>query len=69
MVGSIQMRMAYSAPNTCRLPTPSIRAIGSCMLLTSQSEISELVALLFLSYTARISRKLLCDFSTVTPDC
>ena len=39
------------------------------MLLTSQSEMSELVALLFLSYTARISRKLLCDFSTVTPDC
>ena len=69
MVGSIQTRIAYSAPNTCRLPTPSTRASGSCILLTSQSEISELVARLVLSYTARISRKLLCDFSTVTPDC
>ena len=38
-------------------------------MLTSQSAISELLAASVLSYTPTISRKLLCDFSTVIPDC
>ncbi|MNV43043.1 hypothetical protein D3C71_1347460 [compost metagenome] len=67
--GSSQMRIAYSAPNTCKLPTPSTRASGSWTLLTSQSAMSELLALSVLSYTPMISRKLLWDFTTVMPDC
>ncbi len=61
--------MAYCAPKTLISPTPLMRLIGSCSVLTRKSATSTRVILRVVSYRATTIRLSPCDLDTVMPCC